>query len=95
MPGAGSPIASPTRTDASPRIAAISPAATWSRRGAPAGANTRIEVLRLDRDSLAIVERVPAISTGQDGIALAAGDLWIEGTADGQPVVHRLRPPAR
>lgn len=53
------------------------------------------DVLRLDRDSLAIVERVPAISTGQDGIAVAAGDLWIEGTADGQPVVHRLRPPSR
>ncbi len=43
-PGGGSPIASPTLTAPSPRTVAISPAVTASRRGAPAGANTRIEV---------------------------------------------------
>ena len=43
-PGGGSPIASPTRTAPSPRIVAISPAARTSRRGAPAGAKTWIEV---------------------------------------------------
>ena len=43
-PGGGSPIASPTRTVPSPRTVAISPAVTASRRGAPAGAKTRIEV---------------------------------------------------
>jgi streptogramin lyase len=51
------------------------------------------EVLRLNRDSLAVVERVPPISDGQDGIALAAGDLWVEGTTADGPVVHRIRPP--
>ncbi len=43
-PGRGSPIASPTRTAPRPRIVAISPAVMTSRRGAPAGAKTRIEV---------------------------------------------------
>jgi hypothetical protein len=52
------------------------------------------DVLRIDRATLAVVERIPALSAGQDGIALAAGDLWIEGTSDAGPVVHRLRPPA-
>jgi streptogramin lyase len=50
-------------------------------------------ILRLNRDTLAIVQKVPPLSQGQDGIVRVAGDLWVEGQADGGPVVHRVRPP--
>jgi glutamine cyclotransferase len=52
------------------------------------------EILRLDRDSLGVIERVPPLSAEQDGISVVAGDLWIEGETDDGPVVHRVRPPA-
>jgi streptogramin lyase len=51
------------------------------------------DVLRLDRETLQIVERVPALSEGQDGISVAAGDIWVEGSNADGPVVHRLRAP--
>ena len=51
------------------------------------------DVLRLDRESLLIVERVPALSEGQDGISIVAGDIWVEGSNGDGPVVHRLRAP--
>jgi streptogramin lyase len=50
------------------------------------------DILRLDRGTLAVTERVPALSAGQDGISVAAGDLWIEGMSVGGPVIHRVRP---
>jgi glutamine cyclotransferase len=51
------------------------------------------DILRLDRDALTIVERMPALSEGQDGISVVAGDLWVEGTNDDGPVVHRVHAP--
>jgi glutamine cyclotransferase len=51
------------------------------------------DVLRLDRDTLQIVDRVPALSEGQDGISVVAGDIWVEGSNEDGPVVHRLRAP--
>ena len=51
------------------------------------------DVLRLDRESLQIVDRVPALSEGQDGISVVAGDIWVEGSNEDGPVVHRLRAP--
>ncbi|HET7701820.1 MAG TPA: hypothetical protein VFK35_00355 [Candidatus Limnocylindrales bacterium] len=50
-------------------------------------------VLRLDRGGLSIEVEVPPLSQDQDGIVHAAGDLWVEGQAQGRPVVHRIRPP--
>ena len=40
-----------------------------------------------------MVERMPAMSEGQDGISVVAGDLWVEGTAYEGPVVHRVQAP--
>jgi streptogramin lyase len=51
------------------------------------------DVLRLDRETLQIVDRVPALSEGQDGISVVAGDIWVEGSNADEPVVHRLRAP--
>jgi glutamine cyclotransferase len=51
------------------------------------------DVLRLDRETLQIVDRVPALSEGQDGITVVAGDIWVEGSNEDGPVVHRLRAP--
>lgn len=51
------------------------------------------DILRLDRDALMIVERAPALSEGQDGISVVAGDLWVEGTNEDGPVIHRLHAP--
>ena len=51
------------------------------------------DILRLDRETLTIVERMPALSEGQDGISVVAGDLWVEGSNDDGPVVHRVRAP--
>jgi hypothetical protein len=34
-----------------------------------------------------------ALSDGQDGISVVAGDPWVEGTNEGEPVVHRVRAP--
>ena len=51
------------------------------------------DILRLDRETLTIVERMPALSEGQDGISVVAGDLWVEGTNDDGPVVHRVHAP--
>jgi hypothetical protein len=51
------------------------------------------DVLGLDRESLQIVDRVPALSGGQDGISVVAGALWVEGSNEDGPVVHRLRAP--
>ena len=51
------------------------------------------DVLRLDRETLQIVDRVPALSEGQDGISVVAGDIWVEGSNGDGPVVHRLRAP--
>ena len=51
------------------------------------------DILRLDRDALTIVERMPALSEGQDGISVVAGDLWVGGTNEDGPVVHRVRAP--
>lgn len=50
------------------------------------------DILRIDRETLRITERVPALSEGQDGISVVAGDLWVEGSNDG-PVAHRVHPP--
>lgn len=51
------------------------------------------DILRLDRETLEIVDRMPALSEGQDGISVVAGDLWVEGTTDEGPVVHRVHAP--
>lgn len=51
------------------------------------------DVLRLDRETLQIVDRVPALSEGQDGISVVAGDIWVEGSNEDGPVVHRIRAP--
>ena len=51
------------------------------------------DILRLDREALTIVDRMPAPSDGQDGISVVAGDLWVEGTNDEGPVVHRVHAP--
>ena len=36
---------------------------------------------------------MPALSEGQDGISVVAGDLWVEGTNEDGPVVHRVHAP--
>ena len=51
------------------------------------------DILRLDRETLEIADRMPALSEGQDGISVVAGDLWVEGTNDEGPVVHRVHAP--
>ena len=51
------------------------------------------DILRLDREALTVVDRMPALSEGQDGISVVAGDLWVEGTNDEGPVVHRVHAP--
>lgn len=51
------------------------------------------DILRLDREALTIVDRMPALSEGQDGISVVAGDLWVGGTTEDGPVVHRVHAP--
>jgi len=51
------------------------------------------DILRLDRETLTMVDRMPALSEGQDGISFVAGDLWVEGTNEDGPVVHRVHAP--
>ena len=92
-PSRGSPMASPTRTPPRPRIVAISPAMRTSRRGAPAGANTLIEVglgLLSPADPHPLTRAERAGEQARVGDALAGGrPLDLEDTARDRGVRHR------